>query len=189
MHLKPKAPEPAKDGDAKPAANPLPFGKPGEPIDVASNRLDVDDDKKTALFTGHVVATQAGATMTSPELSVTYEGTIAGQTPGSAKTADAATAGTKLKLIVARDSVVLQQPSGETATSRTAVFDADANTAVLEGDVVLTQGTDKRAVGDRAEYDQAAQTLVLTGPVTVTQGQNIIRGRRLAYDRTNAKCI
>jgi lipopolysaccharide transport protein LptA/LPS export ABC transporter protein LptC len=184
MHLKPKAP--AENGAAA-APNPLPFGKTGEPIDVASNRLDVDDDKKTALFTGRVVATQAGATMTSPEMTVTYEGTVAGQGPGAAKSADGATTGTKLKLIIARDSVVLEQASGETATSRTAVFDAEAETAVLEGDVVLNQGTDKRAVGDRAEYDQAAQTLVLTGPVTVTQGQNIIKGRRLAYDRTSGK--
>ena len=186
MHMQPKAPSPQEAAAAN-AASSLPFGKPGEPIDVASNRLDVDDTKKTARFTGRVVATQAGATMSAPEMSVTYEGSVGPDSASADKSADAQSSGTKLKLIVARDSVVLEQPSGETATSRTATFDTTAGTTLLEGDVVLNQGEDKRAVGDRAEYDQAAQTLVLTGPVSVTQGQNIVKGRRLVYDRTNGK--
>ena len=82
---------------------------------------------------------------------------------------------------------MLEQSSGETATSRTAAFDTASNTAVLEGDVVLTQGDDKKAVGDRADYDQAAQTMVLTGPVVVTQGNNVLKGRRLVFNRTTNK--
>ena len=82
---------------------------------------------------------------------------------------------------------MLEQPSGETATSHTAIFDAATQTAVLEGDVVLTQGDDKKAVGDRADYDQAAQTMVLTGPVVVTQGGNMLKGRRLVFNRTTDK--
>ena len=69
----------------------------------------------------------------------------------------------------------------------TATFDTATQIAVLEGDVVLTQGDDKKAVGDRAEYDQAAQTMVLTGPVVVTQGANILKGRRLVFNRATNK--
>jgi lipopolysaccharide transport protein LptA len=181
-HLKPKDQPPATGGQA--ASKPLPFGKPGEPVDVAANRLDVDDGKKTALFSGGVVATQAGATLRSPELTVTYEGAISPQDtaaqPGTG-------GGTKVKQMIARDSVVLEQASGETATSRTALFDGASQVAVLEGEVVLTQGDDKKAVGDRAEYDQAAQTMVLTGPVIVTQGGNMLKGRRLVFNRTTGK--
>ena len=181
-HMKPKEPG-ARRQKSRAQLKPLPFGKPGEPVDVASNRLDIDDGKKTALFSGGVVATQAGATLRSPQLSVIYDGAVAPQ--GQEAQGDAG--GTKIKQILAKDSVVLEQSSGETATSRTAAFDTASNTAVLEGDVVLTQGDDKKAVGDRADYDQAAQTMVLTGPVVVTQGNNVLKGRRLVFNRTTNK--
>jgi len=185
-HMKPKEPAPAAQDPAN--ANALPFGKPGQPVDVASSRLDVDDNKKTALFTGNVVATQAGSTLQAPEMSVTYEGAISPENGAASKQPQKPDEqGTKLKQIVAKDSVTLTQPSGETATSRTATFDSAAQLAVLEGDVVLIQGADKKAVGDRAEYHQADQTMILTGPVVVTQGQNVLKGRRLVYNRATAK--
>ncbi|RUO98287.1 LPS export ABC transporter periplasmic protein LptC [Hyphomicrobium sp.] len=188
-HLQPKPASAEATNTA--AQNALPFGKPGQPVDVAANRLDIDDVKKTAIYSGQVVATQDGATMTSPEMTVTYEGAVApgakGEKPPTDATAASDPASTKVKLIVAKDSVVLQQPNGQTATSRAATFDTVANTAVLEGDVVLTQGDDRKAVGDRVDYDQAAQTMILTGPVVVTQGANILKGRRLVYNRATQK--
>jgi lipopolysaccharide transport protein LptA/LPS export ABC transporter protein LptC len=186
-HIKPKDDSPAPSDDQT-KAQALPFGKSGEPVDIVSNRLDVDDNKKLAVFTGKVIATQAGSTLVAPELTVTYEGAVAPQGE-AAKTAESATetAGTKVKLIVAKDSVTLTQPTGETATSRTATFDSAARVAVLEGDVVLTQGNDKKAVGDRAEYHEAEQTMVLTGPVVVTQGANVLKGRRLVFNRATNK--
>lgn len=184
-HIKPK--DPALSGDQTPAPS-LPFGKSGEPIEVVSSRLDVDDNKKVALFTGQVTATQAGATLVAPEMTVTYEGAVTPQTGTDQNTQQTpAESGTKVKQVVAKDSVTLTQPSGETATSRTATFDPAAQLAVLEGDVVLTQGADKKAVGDRAEYDEANQKLTLTGPVVVTQAQNVLRGRRLVFHRATNK--
>ncbi|MBY0559734.1 LPS export ABC transporter periplasmic protein LptC [Hyphomicrobium sp.] len=186
-HMKPKEASAASDNQN--AQQTLPFGKPGEPVDVTSNRLDIDDVKKTAFYTGKVVATQAGATMTAPEMTVTYEGAVAPEGGNAAQAAPEGEAdrGTKVKQILATDTVVLKQPNGETATSHTALFDTISNTAVLEGDVVLTHGDDKKAVGDRVDYDQKAQTIVLTGPVVVTQGANVLRGRRLTYHRTTSK--
>ena len=185
--MKPKEAQPAA-GDQS-ANQSLPFGKPGEPVDVEANRLDIDDVKKTAFYTGKVVATQAGATMTAPEMTVTYEGSVAPEGGNAAKSVpqDAGSQGTKVKQILATETVVLEQPNGQTATSHTALFDTISNTAVLEGDVVLTQGDDKKAVGDRVDYDQTAQTMVLTGTVVVTQGPNVLRGRRLTYHRTTSK--
>ncbi|MBN9290231.1 MAG: LPS export ABC transporter periplasmic protein LptC, partial [Hyphomicrobium denitrificans] len=72
-HIKPKEQTPSANQTAQPT---LPFGKSGEPIDVASSRLDVDDNKKVALFTGQVTATQGGSTLVAPEMAVTYEGQV-----------------------------------------------------------------------------------------------------------------
>src|SRR4029079_19839028 len=76
---------------------------------------------------------------------------------------------------------------GDPVATRQAALDTASTPAVLEGDVVLTQGDDKKAVGDRADYDQASQTMVLTGPVVVTQGNNVLKGRRLVFNRTRNK--
>lgn len=187
-HMQPK--QPANAADNQQDQNALPFGKPGAPVDVASNRLDIDDTKKTAIYTGGVVASQDGATMTAPEMTVTYAGAVvpAGKATDANKTPDSPDAsGTQVKLIVAKDSVVLKQPNGQTATSDQATFDTTSHTAVLEGNVVLTQGDDRRAVGDRVDYDQTAQTMMLTGPVVVTQGANVLKGRRLIYNRATQK--
>lgn len=189
-HMQPK--KTAASADNRQDQNALPFGKPGQPVDVASNRLDIDDIKKTATYTGGVVASQAGATMTAPEMVVSYQGSVApagkGDDKTKAQTANASDpSGTQVKLIVAKDSVVLKQPNGQTATSDQATFDTLAHTAVLEGNVVLTQGDDRRAVGDRVDYDETAQTMTLTGPVVVTQGANVLKGRRLIYNRGTQK--
>ncbi|MBS0249788.1 MAG: LPS export ABC transporter periplasmic protein LptC [Proteobacteria bacterium] len=188
-HMQPK--QTAASADDQQEKNAVPFGKPGQPVDVTSNRLDIDDIKKTATYTGGVVASQAGATMTAPEMVVSYQGSVAPAGKGDDKTktqgASADQSGTQVKLIVANDSVVLKQPNGETATSDHATFDTLAHTAVLEGNVVLTQGTDRRAVGDRVDYDETAQTMTLTGPVVVTQGANMLKGRRLVYNRATQK--
>lgn len=189
-HMQPK--QTAASVDNQQDRNALPFGKPGQPVDVASNRLDIDDIKKTATYTGGVVASQAGATMTAPEMVVSYQGSVAPADKDNAKnkaqTASASEAsGTQVKLIVAKDSVVLKQPNGETATSDQATFNTLSHIAVLEGNVILTQGDDRRAVGDRVDYDETAQTMTLTGPVVVTQGANVLKGRRLVYNRGTQK--
>jgi lipopolysaccharide transport protein LptA/LPS export ABC transporter protein LptC len=181
-HIEPKAPASAKA--QQDATSSLSFGKSGEPIDITSNRLDINDGKKTAVFSGDVVAKQAGSTLKAPEMTVVYEGSV---TPQEQADSNAADAGTKIKQIIAKESVTIEQATGETATGRTAVFNVADNKFVLDGDVVLTQGDDKNASGDRAEFDQTAQTMVLTGPVTVTQGGNILKGRRLVFNRETHK--
>jgi len=159
----------------------LAFGDPSQPIDVTSSRLDIDDSKKTAVFTGDVVAAQGTATMTTPEMTVAYMGDV--QTKGGAKTDD----GGRVKLIVAQDPVVLKRANGATLAGRSATFDAIARSAIIEGDIVMTQEPDKRAVGDRAEFDEQSNSVMLTGAVVVTQGSNELKGRKLVINRTTGK--
>lgn len=194
--LKGRPAQPAANGQAAQSA--LGFGNAADPITIRSNRLDVNDVTKVALFSGNVKAVQGEATLSSPEMEVSYEGNAvatADTTKKPKNTADSATAaaqpaadeGGKVKKVVAKNSVTLTQAGGQTATSQTAEFDAEKQTALLEGDVVMSEGADRKAAGDRAEIDQAAGTVLLTGPVIVTQGKNELRGRKLFFNRTNGK--
>ncbi len=76
-HLVPEksdaAPAPQAANAKKPAATPM-FGGGQGPIDITSNRLDVDDTGKTATFTGNVKARQGDAAMETAALEVQYEG-------------------------------------------------------------------------------------------------------------------
>ena len=156
------------------------IGRSGAPVDVTSNRLDINDATKIALFTGSVSATQDGASLTAPELEVSYEGSATPQ-PGAEAT------GSKVKRMVAKNPVTLKQANGDMVTSQNADFDAVNQTAVLDGDVVMTQLPDKRATADKAEIDQTANTVLLSGDVVVTQGLNILKGRRLVFNRGTNK--
>jgi lipopolysaccharide transport protein LptA/LPS export ABC transporter protein LptC len=161
------------------------FGSSDDPIDIVSQRLDVDDVKKTALFTGNVKAVQGTASLATPEMLVAYEGSAA--PASSAQPAQQSASGSKLKHISAKEPVVLTQADGQTVTCRSAEFDAQTQKSVLEGDVIMAQVPDKRATGDRADLDQAANTVLLTGNVVVTQGPNILKGRRLFYNRATSQ--
>ncbi len=109
----------------------------------------------------------------------------AGTAAGSGAGAEASSS--KVKRMVAKNPVTLKQANGDTVTSQNADFDALAQTAVLDGDVVMTQLPDKRATADKAEIDQTANTVLLTGDVVVTQGLNILKGRRLTFNRGSNK--
>ena len=174
----------------------LPFGNSEDPINIVSNRLDVNDGAKTAIFTGAVKAVQGAAWLTSPELEVTYEGRAAGvgennpeAAPGQSGPGQSSPGQSgKVKRVVAKNPVVLSQGEGQQASSQSADFDALQQKAVLEGDVVMSEAPDKRATGDRAEIDQAAGTVLLTGTsVVLIQGTNELHGRRLFFNQTDSK--
>lgn len=192
-------PKPKTD-TADQSATPQPFGSSEKPIEITSNRLDINDGTKVAMFTGQVVAMQEGASLTAPELEVTYENNATNIAEAGPKTPAAATAQAtpkvaatdpaasgRLKRIVARTSIELKQASGETVTGQTLDFDAATQKAVVDGNVVVVQGTDRRAIGDRVEFDQTTDTVLMTGAVVLTQGGNEMRGNRLTFDRPAGK--
>lgn len=184
-HLNARDPKPGEAAApaSPPAASNHMIGASNAPVDIVSNRLDINDGTKIALFTGTVTASQAGATLTTPELEVSYEGSAAPQA-----TADAAnTGGGKLKRMLAKNPVTMAQANGDTVTSQTADFDPATQRAVLDGDVVIAQAPDKRATADKAEIDQTQKTVLLTGDVVVTQGQNVLKGRRLDFNQVTNK--
>jgi lipopolysaccharide transport protein LptA/LPS export ABC transporter protein LptC len=184
-HLKPP---PRSEGEAaKPAkkagATTGMFSASDAPIDISSDRLEVNDVTKTAIFYGNVEAVQGEATMKSPELEVTYDG----GTFGTTSKADGEQPSSKLSSIIARGPVEMTRGEVEKVTSERAEFDAEHEQAVLTGNVVMSSGADRLATSDRADLDQSADTALLTGSVHVVQQRNELTGRRLFIDRANGR--
>ncbi len=98
------------------------------PIDVESDRIEVQDRADRAIFIGNVHARQGDMTMDSARLTVAY-----------AKNANAA-GGDDIKVhrLDASGGVVLTSPS-ETARGQLAIYDVDQRLITMIGGVVLVQ--------------------------------------------------
>lgn len=170
----------AKAATAKPAA-PLIGGGEG-PIDITSNRLDIDDTGKTATFAGSVKALQGEAALETAALQVFYEGGDAAATdsalPGS---------GSKIKRIVSESPVVMTRAPQDRVTGNSLDYDAQDQVAVVNGDVRMASGADRSARADKATVDQRADTILLTGSVAVKQGRNLLKGERLFVERATGR--
>jgi lipopolysaccharide transport protein LptA/LPS export ABC transporter protein LptC len=165
---------------AKPAAAPLLGGGEG-PIDITSNRLDIDDTGKTAIFTGNVKARQAGARLDTAELQVKYAGgdaQEAGAMPGD---------GAKIERIFSKTPVVMTREPEDRVTGKSLDYDAVNQIAVVAGDVEMISGEGRGATADRVTVNQKADTILLTGSVVATQGRNELKGERLYVERATGK--
>lgn len=128
------------------------------PVDVRSQKLDMDDTAKLANFTGGVTAQQGDTTLQSSVLKVSYEGKTA-LPDGSAATVAAA---------------------GGDATRVTRI--------VATGNVNIVAGADRKITSDNADLDVKNDTALFTGArVEVQQGSNRLAGRRLNVDRESGQ--
>jgi LPS export ABC transporter protein LptC len=172
----------------KPAQGTNLFAQSNEPIDIVASRLDVNDGAKIALFTGNVKAVQDDATLTTPELEVTYDGSVNSAATGNASTEDVEKRGTvkeagKIRSLVAKAPVVMTRGEADVVSSDNAEFYVMQETALLTGNVIMLSGTDRRVTSNKVELDQRADTALLTGNVEVVQGKNELKGNRLFIDR------
>lgn len=176
------APKKEKEKSASTALGPS-FSS-NEPVDITSDRLTVDDEKRTAMFRTNVVARQGTATLLAPELDAVYAGRSAlpGATADPAK--DAATS--RLTSLEARGGIVMTR-DGDRATATTLHYDAESQQTLLTGPVDMTSGIDRRATSATAEIDHKADLITLEGAVVLYQGKNILRGERLAVDRASGR--
>lgn len=172
---------PAADA-AKPAA-PLIGGGEG-PIDITSNRLDIDDTGKTAIFTGSVFAKQGDAALQTATLEVHYVG---GQTGTSGLTSQAPGSGTKIERILSKSPVVMTRAPQDRVTGSSLDYDAVNQVAVVTGNVKMASGADRRATADKVTVDQRANTILLTGSVVTVQGRNQLKGERLFVERATGR--
>jgi len=105
-------------------------------------------------YRGHVQVTQGDVTLTSDQLSITYD-------PSAVKPSKPA------------------DPSATPAPKAAAGNDADKiKEIVAEGNVRIKQGT-RLAEGRRAVFDQAKQTVVLSDGAVLHDGPNQVAGERV----------
>jgi LPS export ABC transporter protein LptC/lipopolysaccharide transport protein LptA len=163
------------------AGSPRGFGSGDDPVDITSDRLDVDDAAKLAVFKGTVRAAQGEAVLETEQLEIIYEGGDANEQRGSDPRATS-----KVKTIVSRVPVVMTQGT-DRVTGDSLELDAAADTTRIVGRVVMASGSDRSARADRAEMNQKSDTVLLTGAVHVTQSKNELKGRRLFVDRKTGR--
>ncbi len=142
-----------------------------KPIDIESDRLEVDDKKHLAIFIGSVSATQGDFNLKAPRLEVTYEN--ASQANPADKTAQAPKPAKPAKAPAAANAGGDPLSSGQIKLIH-----------ALGGSVVLTSQKDfQEATGEDAVYDVLAQKVTMTGKkVVLKQKKNIVEGRKLLID-------
>ena len=94
------------------------------PVDVAADRIEVQDRADRAIFAGNVHVTQAELTLDAARVTVAY---------------DRSGAGTQIDRVDAAGGVTVRSPS-ETARGQFAIYDLNRRLITMTGGVVLEQG-------------------------------------------------
>ena len=130
------------------------------PVDVAADRIEVQDRADRAIFSGNVVVRQAELTLNAPRLTVAYSNA----------------GGIEIDRIDASGGVTVRSPS-ETATGQYAIYDIDSRLITLIGGVTLVRG-DSRVNGGRLVINLRDGTAVIDGgaPAGVSQHSGRVTG-------------
>jgi lipopolysaccharide export system protein LptA len=128
------------------------------PVDVAADRIEVQDRADRAIFSGNVVVRQGQLTLTAPRINVAYS----------------SGGGVQLRRIDATGGVVVKSPS-ETARGNVGIYDTQARIITLIGNVSLVQ-RDGNVNGGRLVIDLDSGRAVMDGggpPGTSRQGGRV----------------
>ncbi len=136
-------------------ADGIPFGTgvehdPGQPVEISSDSLSVDQAAGTAHFRGAVVVGQGELRLAADEVEVLY---AEGETPG----------GGAVERIRATGAVTVTN-GAEAAEAEEAVYRVATGTIEMTGDVVLTQGRNAIS-GDRLTIDLEGNVANMEGRV------------------------
>jgi lipopolysaccharide export system protein LptA len=115
------------------------------PVDVAADRIEVQDRADRAVFSGNVIVRQAELTLTAARLTVAYSNA------GSVQ----------IKRIDATGGVNIKSPS-ETARGNFGIYDLQKRIITLIGGVTLTRG-DSHVSGGRLVLDLDSGRAVMDG--------------------------
>jgi lipopolysaccharide export system protein LptA len=120
------------------------------PVEVAAERLEVDQRDGTAVFSGNVVIGQGDMRLTANEVRIHYAG-AEGDATG------------RISRLEATGGVTLVS-GAEAAEAREAVYTIDDGLIVMSGDVILTQGNNALS-SQQLTVNLQAGTGVLEGGV------------------------
>ncbi|QAY76651.1 LptA/OstA family protein [Sphingosinicella sp. BN140058] len=115
------------------------------PVDVAADRIEVQDRADRAVFSGNVVVKQAELTLTAPRLTVAYSNS----------------GGIEIERIDGSGGVTVRSPS-ETASGQFAIYDINSRLITLIGNVHLVRG-DSNVSGGRLVINLRDGTAVMDG--------------------------
>jgi lipopolysaccharide export system protein LptA len=132
------------------------------PIDVTSQRIEVQDRADRAVFSGNVHAVQADMTLDTDRLTVAYSG---GQGAN----------GLQINRLDAAGGVVVHSPS-ETAKGDFGIYDLDRKLITLIGNVQLNQ-QNNQVNGSRLVIDlNSGRAVIDGGPPGVNSSGGRVRG-------------
>ena len=135
------------------------------PVDVAADRIEVQDRADRAVFAGSVVVKQADLTMTAARLTVAYSRNRKGGDGGS---------NVQIERLDASGGVTVTSPS-ERATGNFGIYDLNQKIITLIGNVSLVRG-DSHLRGGRLTIDLDTGHAVMSGgaaPGTNNQGGRV----------------
>ena len=115
------------------------------PIDVAADRIEVQDRSDRAIFAGNVKVRQASLSLDTERLTVAYS----------------SGGGIQIRRLDAAGGVVVRSPS-ETARGNFGIYDLDRKLITLVGDVRLDRGG-SRVMGSRLVIDLDSGRAVIDG--------------------------
>lgn len=124
------------------------------PVDVAADRIEVQDRADRAVFSGNVVVRQAQLTLNAARLTVAYS----------------SAGGIQIERLDASGGVVVRSPS-ETARGQFAVYDLNNRLITLVGGVSLIRG-ESRVNGGRLVIDLSTGRAVMDGRGAAGTGAN-----------------
>jgi lipopolysaccharide export system protein LptA len=129
------------------------------PVDVAADRIEVQDRADRAIFSGNVVVRQAQLTLNAPRLTVAYS----------------QAGGIEIERLTASGGVTVHSPS-ETARGQYAIYDTGDRLITLLGGVTLTRGS-SQVRGGRLVLDLDSGRAVMDGGGSSPAGTSTQGGR------------
>lgn len=120
---------------------------PTAPVEVTADKLTVDQDTRTAVFSGNVLIGQGDMRLSAAEVQVFYDNTSG-----------------EIARFVASGGVTLATAT-EAAEAQTADYDLASGILLMEGDVILTQGNAALSA-QRMRVDLNAGTAQMEGRVS-----------------------
>ena len=129
------------------------------PVDVAADRIEVQDRADRAIFSGRVEVRQGNLQLSTARLTVAY----------------ASAGGIEINRLEASGGVTLRSPS-ETARGQFAIYDTARRLVTMIGGVVLTRG-DSNVRGGRLVLDLDSGRAVMDGGGPGTPGASGTGGR------------
>ena len=129
------------------------------PVDVAADRIEVQDRADRAIFSGNVDVRQGNLQLSTARLTVAY----------------ANAGGIEIKRLEASGGVRLRSPD-ETASSQFAIYDLDRRLVTMIGGVTLNRG-DSHVQGGRLVLDLDSGRAVMDGGAAGAPGTGQTGGR------------